>query len=48
MKWPWQKTSSDAGRQLAMRKYQGERALIRARCDQMRADMGMPKVEWPQ
>ena len=39
---------SHAARQLALHGVKRDRAKIRAKCDEMRAAMGLPKAEWPQ
>ena len=39
---------SSAAREMALTGHAHRRAIIRARCDEMRADMGMEPVEWPQ
>ena len=41
-------TTSDAARQLAMIGHRQHRERVRAVCDDMRASMGMPPVEWPK
>ncbi len=35
------------GRALAQIKAKNDRARIRAKADEMRASMGLPKAEWP-
>lgn len=39
---------SRAARDLRMAGIAKDRALIRAKCDEMRRDMGLPAVEWPR
>lgn len=41
-------TASDIGKLGAAVKHEKYRAKVRARCDMMRAKMGLPKAEWPQ
>lgn len=36
------------GRELALKQHRDRRAHVRAVCDQMRAEMGLPAVRWPQ
>lgn len=40
--------ASTAARTMRMAGATKNRALIRAKVDEMRARMGLPKVEWPQ
>jgi len=40
--------ASTSARNLAKRKHEQSRWLVRFRVDQMRADMGMTPVRWPR
>lgn len=40
-------TTSDAARQLSLIGHRQHRMRVRAVCDDMRARMGLPAVEWP-
>lgn len=45
----WSKRDpSRAARDLRMAGIAKDRALIRAKCDEMRARMGLPAAEWPR
>ncbi len=40
-------SAADAARTLAYARHKRRKAIIRAKCDEMRREMGLPAVRWP-